>query len=157
VGHFITTTAESPGTNRLEIVGELGKLVYEAGKLTFTRNQQSMVKFLWESQKSFDKVPNETVDVPFTHHGEQGHRFMIDNFAAAIQSGAALIAPAPEGLRQISLGNAIMLSSFLKQTVEIPFDEDLYEAKLNELIATSKFQRREVKFEDVNMDASFQK
>ncbi len=30
VGHFITTTGESPGTNRLEIVGELGKLVYEA-------------------------------------------------------------------------------------------------------------------------------
>ena len=31
IGHFITTTGESPGTNRLEIVGELGKLVYEAG------------------------------------------------------------------------------------------------------------------------------
>ncbi len=30
VGHFITTTGESPGTNRLEIVGDLGKLVYEA-------------------------------------------------------------------------------------------------------------------------------
>ena len=33
VGHFITTTAESPGTNRLEIVGENGKLVFEDGKL----------------------------------------------------------------------------------------------------------------------------
>ena len=31
VGHFITTTGESPGTNRLEIVGDCGKLVYEAG------------------------------------------------------------------------------------------------------------------------------
>ena len=30
IGHFITTTGESPGTNRLEIVGDLGKLVYEA-------------------------------------------------------------------------------------------------------------------------------
>ena len=30
VGHFVTTTAESPGTNRLEIVGENGKLVYRA-------------------------------------------------------------------------------------------------------------------------------
>ena len=30
VGHFITTTGESPGSNRLEIVGELGKLVFDA-------------------------------------------------------------------------------------------------------------------------------
>ena len=29
VGHFITCTGESPGANRLEIVGELGTLVYE--------------------------------------------------------------------------------------------------------------------------------
>ena len=30
VGHFITTTGESPGSNRLEIVGEHGKLVFDA-------------------------------------------------------------------------------------------------------------------------------
>ena len=42
VGHFVTTTGESPGTNRLEIVGEQGKLIYEDQKLTFYRNQHSM-------------------------------------------------------------------------------------------------------------------
>jgi len=157
VGHFITTTAESPGTNRLEIIGENGKLVYEAGKLVFVRNEMSMVKFLWESDHSFDKVPTETIEVPYTHHGQPGHRFMIENFAAAIQNGDTLIAPAPEGLRSISLGNAIMLSSFLKQTVEIPFDEDLYEAKLQELIANSRFQKGEVKVETKDMNDSFQK
>src|SRR5699024_7004073 len=32
-GLFITSTGEFPGTNRLEISGELGKLVLEEGKL----------------------------------------------------------------------------------------------------------------------------
>ena len=32
---FITTTGETPGTNRLEISGELGKIVIEEGKLRF--------------------------------------------------------------------------------------------------------------------------
>ena len=35
VGHFITTTGESPGSNRLEITGDKGKLVYEDGELEF--------------------------------------------------------------------------------------------------------------------------
>lgn len=157
VGHFITTTAESPGTNRLEIVGENGKLVYEAGRLVFVRNASSMITFLRESKRSFDKVPNETVEVSFTHHGQPGHKIMIENFSAAIQQGEPLIAPATEGLRSIALGNAVMLSSFEKRTVEIPFDEDLYEIHLNNLIAASRFQKGEIKTEDADMNASFQK
>ena len=34
-GAFITTTGECPGTNRLEITGDKGKLVWEEGKLTW--------------------------------------------------------------------------------------------------------------------------
>ena len=49
-----------------------------------------------------------------------------------------------------------MLSSFLKQTVEIPFDEGLYEAKLQELIAGSRFQKGEEKIETKDMNDSFQ-
>src|SRR5262249_47188654 len=33
IGHLIVTTAELPGTNRFEIVGENGKLVLEDGKI----------------------------------------------------------------------------------------------------------------------------
>jgi predicted dehydrogenase len=140
-GHFITTTAESPGTNRLEIVGEKGRVVFEHGQLTFTRNVESMFDFIQTCPRSFDKVENEVIDVPFEHHGEGGHRFMTENFASAILSGEPLIAPAVEGIRGLSLGNAIMLSSFLKQTVELPFDDDLYAGKIAEMAATSRFQK----------------
>ena len=36
-GVFITTTGEYPGTNRLEITGSKGKLVYEDGHLMYTK------------------------------------------------------------------------------------------------------------------------
>ena len=38
-GVFITSTGEAPGTNRLEIAGDRGKVVAEDGKVTFIRNE----------------------------------------------------------------------------------------------------------------------
>ena len=42
---FITSTGEAPGTNRLEVTGERGKLVYENDRLTFTRNEVETTRF----------------------------------------------------------------------------------------------------------------
>ena len=141
VGHIITTTAESPGTNRLEIVGEMGKLIYEKGKLTFFRNRYSTFKQIAESQSGFQRVENWEIDMPFHHHGESGHRMITENFANAILHGEALIAPAVEGIHSLSLGNAIMLSSFLGHPVEMPFDDETYAEKLEALIENSRFQK----------------
>lgn len=157
VGHFITTTAESPGTNRLEIVGEKGKLVFENHALTFTRNASSMLEFLQTCPRSFDKVPNEVIDVPYEHHGQPGHAIMLENFANAILNGEKLIAPGVEGIRGLSLGNAIMLSSFLKQTVELPIDDDLYAEKIAELARNSRFQKVVRLQENTDINASFAK
>ena len=141
VGHFITTTAESPGTNRLEIVGENGKLVFEGGKLTFTRNTESMFEFSKTYPGAFAKVENETIDVPYTHHGQPGHRMIIEDFANAILHHTPVMIPGEEGIKSVSIGNAIMLSSFTGKPVDLPLDEDAYEAKLMELISTSRYQK----------------
>jgi predicted dehydrogenase len=154
VGHFITTTAESPGTNRLEIVGENGKLIFENGELTFSRNRMSMFKFIEEAAGGFDKVENEVVNVSFEHHGQPGHKLIIENFANAVLKGEKLIAPAVEGINSVMLGNAIMLSAFLNKPVDIPIDEDAYEKKLQELIKSSKFQKTEKQMEVSNTDMS---
>lgn len=156
VGHFITTTAESPGSNRLEVVGEKGKLVFENASLSFYRNQTSMFEFIQTCPRSFDRVENELVNVEYEHHGEPGHRIVLENFANAILHGEALIAPAVEGIRGLSLGNAIMLSSFLQQPVSLPFDDDLYADKIEELARTSRFQKV-VKPHDDDLTKSFSK
>jgi predicted dehydrogenase len=141
VGHFVTSTAESPGTNRLEIVGEKGKVVVEGGKILFTRNEMPMLEFLRTTPELFAKVPNETVEVPY-EKGGGAHILVTEAFAAAIRNpGSALVAEGPEGIRGLAIQNAIMLSSWTGQTVELPLDEDLYEKKLQALIATSRFQK----------------
>ncbi|MBN1659151.1 MAG: Gfo/Idh/MocA family oxidoreductase [Anaerolineae bacterium] len=155
VGHLVTSTAESPGTNRLEIVGELGKLVLENDRLTFWRNRGSMLGFIAEATGGFDKVEHSVADVPFVHHGQPGHRLIIENFADAVLGGEPLIAPAVEGLHSVMLGNAIMLSSFLGKPVEVPIDEDLYKKKLMELIQGSRYRKTTRDVGDVDMGKSF--
>ena len=127
VGHFITTTGESPGTNRLEISGENGKLVFESDELIFFRNQWSSIKQLQDSRQGFDKVPCQREIVEFERHGKQGHELVIANFADAIlhgSDGSDLIAPAEEGLASIMINNGIMLSAHKRQTVSLPIDGD---------------------------------
>src|SRR2546430_7577124 len=53
--HFITTTGEAPGTDRLEIAGDRGKLVAEGGKLTFRMNRKPTREFRETSPRSEER------------------------------------------------------------------------------------------------------
>ena len=152
VGHFITTTAESPGSNRLEIVGENGRLIFEDGRLAFARNRSSMLEYIRTSPSGFERMEYQVEDVPFQPAAEIGHAYVIEAFANAILHGGPLIARAEEGINSLALGNAIMLSQFLGKPVDLPFDADLYEAKLLELIRASQFRKetRQGQVDDFN-------
>ena len=135
VGHFITATGESPGSNRLEIVGENGKLIYENGELAFFRNAWSSKKQIAEAQAGFERVPMTREIVDFDHHGTHGHEFVISNFADAILRDERLIAPAHEGLNSVALNNAIILSAHKGAPVELPLDGAEFVALLGQYIA----------------------
>lgn len=142
-GVFITSTGEAPGSNRLEIAGECGKLVVENQKITFTRNETSMFEFSKTSQAGFAKpdvwnieIPYETIPTP--------HQILTQNFVDAILDGVPLVAPAAEGMHSIELANAILYSSLENRTVEMPLDSAAYERKLQQLIAESKFEKKVV-------------
>ena len=138
VGSFITTTAEAPGTNRLEIVGDQGKLVFENGKLAFTRNEVPMMEFCRTSPERLGKPSVWHVDVPIDGKAEQ-HAGILKNFRDAILHGAELLAPAEEGIHSVELANAMLLSGLRRQPVDIPLDGDEYEAELRRLVASSTF------------------
>jgi len=155
IGHFITSTAESPGTNRLEIIAEMGKLVVEKEKITFWQNNSSSIHEIKSSPNPYNLVENEEKDITFTHHGTPGHRLMIENFANAILYQEPLIAPAIEGLNQLQLSNAIMLSSFLNQPVDIPIDATLYKNEILERAKNSKIQTIKLKSNPFDASKSF--
>jgi predicted dehydrogenase len=141
VGVFITSTGEAPGTNRLEIAGERGKLVLEQGKLTFTRNEVSMLQFSQAAKTGFAKPEVWNVEIPLDT-GSWQHHMVTQNFVEAILDGAPLIAPAAEGMHSVELANAMLYSSLINQTVELPLDGAAYERKLNQLIAESRFEKK---------------
>ncbi len=153
-GVFVTTTGEAPGTNRLEIVGDRGKIVYESGKVLFTRTETSVSEINQTSPESFASVPTWKCELPANGHGAQ-HQGILQNFIDAIEGGSNLVAPAIEGIHSVELGNAMILSSLLGETVEIPLDAKVYEDKLKSLIANSTHTKEIREVATVNMATSF--
>mgnify|MGYP000498853909 FL=1 len=117
-GVFVATTGEAPGTNRLEIAAERGRLVFEEGKLRFKRNEIPTSKFCRETKTQFDRPETWDIEIPVNNDGSHQHRDIIENFCNAILKGTPLIAPATEGIRGLELGNAMLLSGLKKKTVE---------------------------------------
>lgn len=136
-GVFITTTGEAPGTNRLEITTERGKLVYENDRLVFTRNEMETSIFSRGSTDGFAAPATTEVLIPIIGHGSQ-HLGILHNFTEAILDGTALLAPASEGIHSVELANAMLYSTFTGQTIPLPLDGDAYQRQLNQLMARSQ-------------------
>ena len=135
-GTFIATTGEAPGTNRLEIAAENGRLVMENDKLIFTRNETPMSEFSRTTKEMF-AAPKTTEHVfEFTGHGDQ-HVGIMRNFAEAIAGTQPLIAPAAEGVLSVELANAMLLSAFEDRPVDLPLDGAAYERALQAKIDAS--------------------
>ena len=158
VGHFIVSTAEAPGSNRLEISAENGKLIYEDGELIFYQNVKSMLDVLETSDVVFDSVECRKVIIPVDNDLPRGHSVVTGKFINSILNEKEdLFAHGEEGVNSVMLANAIMLSSFKNERVTLPIDADEYEDKLNELVKNSKFKKVIDESTDVDMDSSFAK
>lgn len=142
-GVFITSTGEAPGTNRLEICGERGKVVLENNKITFIRNETSMIQFCKTSQAGFAKPGVWNIEIPYEGSGGN-HWEITQNFIDAILDGAPLMAPAAEGLHSVEMANAILFSSLSGKTIDLPLDGLAYEQRLNRLVSESRFEKKVV-------------
>jgi hypothetical protein len=100
-----------------------------------------MLEFSKSSKAGFAKPDVWNIDVPYDTAPGQ-HHLLTQNFVDAILDGAPLIAPGSEGIRSVELANAILYSSLENRTIEMPLDSAAYEAKLKQLIAESKFEKK---------------
>ena len=138
---FITSTGEAPGTNRLEITAENGKLVFDNDALVFTRNEVPMSEFSRTATKSFATPATTESKFTFPDHGGQ-HVEVLQNFVDAVLDGKPLIAPAPEGIHSVELANAILFSSARHETIELPLDAAAYEQHLKEKFSASRYKKK---------------
>lgn len=132
VGTFITSTGEYPGTNRLEISGDLGKLVLENGVLKYWKLSQSVSDNIENSAECFTEIPCEYSEETFTEP-KYPHGLIIENFKNRILYGEELISPAEDGLCELSISNGAFLSSWTDSTVSLPLDCEKFDAYFEKL------------------------
>ena len=156
-GIFITSTGEAPGTNRLEITAERGRVVYQDDRIEFRRNEIPMTEFSRTTTGAFSTPETWEVTVPARNHGGQ-HNEILLNFTNAILDGTPLLAPAPEGINSVELANAMLLSTWLDETITLPLSPVVYERELKKRIANSRIKKKaEPKSTAVNLSGSFGK
>ncbi len=155
-GNFCTSTGEYPGTNRLEISGSRGRMVFEDGVIKFRRTEEDVLKFCRSTPESFPSMQTWDIEIPYKKDTGHPHQDVIENFIASILNPAVkLVAEGEEGIRAIEFGNAMLYSGLKNVEVPIPMDTVKYDAMLQELIANSRFVKKEAKAAVVDMGNSF--
>lgn len=143
-GMFITTTGETPGTNRFEVSGTRGKLLCEGGKLYFYRNDADSQEHSKDAVTGFGRPNCEVIEVETDGINTQ-HKGIINNFTAALLGKEEFFVDGIEGIRGVELMNAIELSGWRGgEKVELPVNEDEYLAELNKRRATSRLKENVV-------------
>ena len=144
-GSFVTCTYDIAGTDRLEILGDAGKIVVEDSKRAIITRLRKPEQELSAGMDMNDvmrlftgKVDLDTLYTQETLEFESAfgsqHADVLENFALNIVDGTPLVAPGADGMHGVRLANAIHLSSWKGEEVPLEFDGDEYLALLNDRI-----------------------
>ena len=155
-GAFITSTGETPGSNRFEIAGTKGRLLLENDKLIVTRNEVASDEWSRTSKIGFQQPETTVEEIPIPG-AENAHAQLVANFVNAILDGEELIAPGASGIGSVELANVMVYSGLLGQAIDLPMDSAAWEAKLNDLIANSTHEKKVVEVSNEDFSASFRK
>lgn len=141
-GVYITSTGEAPGTNRLELSGDMGKIVVENNKIQFFRNRVSEREFNKTNEEPFGRPETWSCEIPVAGGGGEQHIGIMKNFTNAILHGEPLLAPGEEGINGLLISNSIHYSSWTDQVVELEkFDHDHFHQLLQEKIKNSNVKK----------------
>ena len=137
-GVFMTSTGEYPGTNRLEISGDLGKIVLENGVLKRYKLKEPISEVIANSKQGFAQIDYGYEEIK-QERPETSHKGILQNFANAVLFGEELISPGIDGINELTLSNAAYLSEWKgNREITLPFDSKLFDNLLAEKAKQSK-------------------
>ena len=154
-GHFMTSTNDLVGTDRLEMLFDQGKVVVDkSSTVTITRlkqperelsEQMSMqdVARLFRGELDSSEVYTTEEKTYESVWGKQ-HIDVLTNFAAHINHGTELIADGAEGINGVRLASGMQLSAWTGREIDlVDYPAEEYLAELNQRIeAEGKFHTR---------------
>jgi UDP-N-acetyl-2-amino-2-deoxyglucuronate dehydrogenase len=131
LGTVAVSTTE-PGVQRIELVGDRGRLEIVGESLVYERFEPPLSEHLRTATEMFDQptIVSEHVELPA---GRGDHLEVHEDFAAAIRTGAVPRVPAREALWSLELANAIVLSTHTGRAAALPVDRDAYTTLLADL------------------------
>lgn len=140
-GTYITSTGEAPGTNRLEIACDMGKIIVENDNIIFYRNVVSEREFNKTFKGTFGTPECWKCELPAYGGGEQ-HVGILKDFTNAILNKTELLAPGEEGINGLTVSNAIHYSAWTGKTVSLKdFPHDEFYEILKNKIENSKVEK----------------
>lgn len=153
-GVFVTTTGDAPGTNRFEIMLDGGKLVATEHELTIYRLETPNSQFNREYQGGFGE-PHHTVEVYQPDEENPQHVGVMRAFAQAIRGEGELVAKGQDGIYGLTLSNAMHLSSWTGETIQLPLDEARFLEELNRRRETSRYSSEDTSSQTLNTEGSY--
>ncbi|MEM9420857.1 MAG: Gfo/Idh/MocA family oxidoreductase [Planctomycetota bacterium] len=160
-GTFTTSTGQTPGINRLEIVGDKGTIIadsHQGETVKFFRADESVSEFTQNSKERFGDVPTTEITYQNAKPPYGQHETVTRNFISTILDGtgqAGLIAPGTEMIHGLELGNAMLMAGLKEQTINLPTDRDAFDQMLKALQANSTFKKNETVKTSAAMGNSF--
>ena len=129
-GTFLSSTGDSPGSNRLEIHGELGKLVVEDNQfITVYQNEISTAHVSKTSQEMYPKIPFTQERREIKQERDE-YTVILQNFSDAMEGRAKPLATFSDGQRALANANAAYLSDWQQRALAIPCDSGEYYREL---------------------------
>lgn len=145
-GVYITSTGEAPGTDRLEISADMGRIVVENNKITFNRNVISEREYNKSNKKPFGRPECWECKIPVDEGGGLRHIGILRDFTRALITGNdKLLAPGYEGINGLTISNAMHYSAWTDGWVDLTnFPHDDFKRILDEKIAASTVVKKDI-------------
>ncbi|MGC4091439.1 MAG: Gfo/Idh/MocA family oxidoreductase [Polyangiaceae bacterium] len=126
----VASTGESPGTNRLEVSCDRGRIVMEDGSALVHRSREAASVHRRREPSGRPLADVERIELP--RRTPTGIA-LLSNFVAAIEGREALLAPAEQALSAVEMANAVLWSSLLGRALTLPLDGSAFEGVLAQL------------------------
>jgi predicted dehydrogenase len=115
----IAGTGEAPGTSRLEVSADRGRIVVEGDDAVVHRTRESVSGY--RRRESAGRPRTDVERLVFSEEARTGV-LLLQNFAAAIRGEARLLAPADQARSAVELANAVLWSSLCERPIDLPLD-----------------------------------
>jgi predicted dehydrogenase len=129
---FQASLVDHPSLTRFEVSGEMGCLIYD-GNIRLAKAEASILDFISTCKEAWGRPPEVKWQEVQPAQESWGHAELVKDFISSIVEGRKPLVSGEEGIKSVELVNAIIMSTLLRQPVELPIDREGYDALIEEL------------------------